>query len=261
MEGVYEQDAVYVGTSKTVEIYGVPFTGVYEHTMATACSRPGTELRYTAPDRSFRFGIYEKNQRLTLLSVLSGEFPEEMREKWVTSDTMSNFEELKQKSLQFMETYSALDPDEWVEQEEYRLEPHYYEHVGRYEDGFRLVFYRLKNGITTASIRFDYDTFGNLTGYSTSGLYEWKGVNIPDWPDEVYIEGALEKLRSLCSGYEYVVDIKVQTPAFDSYKRLNYIQAYDVNTIYYYMYYTFVYDDGTSRNAVSSFHYVLPEQE
>ena len=26
MEGVYEQDAVYVGTSKTVEIYGVPFT-------------------------------------------------------------------------------------------------------------------------------------------------------------------------------------------------------------------------------------------
>ena len=86
-------------------------------------------------------------------------------------------------------------------------------------------------------------------------------MNIPDWPDEVYIEGALEKLRSLCSGYEYVVDIKVQTPALGSYKRLNYIQAYDVNTIYYYMYYTFVYDDGTSRNAVSSFHYVLPEQD
>ena len=262
MSGDHEQDAVYVGTSKTVEIYGVPFTGVYEYTMATANSHPGIELRYADPTHNiFRFGVNSENQLLTWFFVLPELLPEEMREKWATSDTMPDIEELKQKSLQFMETYSALDPDEWVEQEEYRLEPHYYEHVGRYEDGFRLVFYRLKNGITTASIRFDYDTFGNLTGYSTSGLYEWKGVNIPDWPDEVYIEGALEKLRSLCSGYEYVVDIKVQTPAFDSYKRLNYIQAYDVNTIYYYMYYTFVYDDGTSRNAVSSFHYVLPEQD
>ena len=160
-----------------------------------------------------------------------------------------------------METYSALDLDEWVEQEEYRMEPYYYENVGRYEDGFRLVFHRPKNGISTASIQFDYDTFGNLTGYSTGGLYKWKGVNIPDWPDEVYIEGALEKLRSLCSAYEYVVDVKAQTPAFDSPKTLTYIQAFDVNAIHYDMYYTFVYDDGTSRNAVSAFYYVLPEQD
>ena len=262
MEGVYEQDAVYVGTSKSVEIYGVPFTGVYEPTLATACSRPGTELRYTAPDHNiFRFGVNSENQLLTWFFVISELLPDEMREKWATSDTMPNVEELKQKSLQFMETYSALDLDEWVEQEEYRMEPYYYEHVGRYEDGFRLVFHRPKNGISTASIQFDYDTFGNLTGYSTGGLYKWKGVNIPDWPDEVYIEGALEKLRSLCSAYEYVVDVKAQTPAFDSPKTLTYIQAFDVNAIYYEMYYTFVYDDGTSRNAVSAFYYVLPEQD
>ena len=42
MSGDHEQDAVYVGgRSKTVEISGVPFTGVYEYTMATANSHPG----------------------------------------------------------------------------------------------------------------------------------------------------------------------------------------------------------------------------
>lgn len=262
MSGDHEQDAVYVGTSKTVEIYGVPFTGVYEYTMATACSHPGIELRYADPTHNiFRFGVNSENQLLTWFFVISELLPEEMREKWATSDTMPDFEELKQKSLRFMETYSALDLDEWVEQEEYRMEPYYYEHVGRYEDGFRLVFHRPKNGISTASVQFDYDTFGNLTGYSTGGLYKWKGVNIPNWPDEVYIEGALEKLRSLCSAYEYVVDVKAQTPAFDSPKTLTYIQAFDVNAIHYEMYYTFVYDDGTSRNAVSAFYYVLPEQD
>lgn len=261
MGGWPEPDAALVGTSKTIEVNGVSFTGVYEHTMNSAFSYPGVGLRYEAPDRSFRFGIYEENQLLTRLYVLSGELPDEMREKWMTSDTISNFEELKQKSLQFMETYSALEPNEWIEKEESRTEPYYNDRAERYEGDFRLVFYRYKNDIVTSTITFDYDMFGNLIVYSTSGLYEWEGVNIPDWPDEVYIEGALEKLRSLCSAYEYVVDVKAQTPAFDSPKTLTYIQAFDVNAIHYEMYYTFVYDDGTSRNAVSAFYYVLPEQD
>ena len=262
MSGDHEQDAVYVGTSKTVEIYGVPFTGVYEYTMATANSHPGIELRYADPTHNiFRFGVNSENQLLTWFFVLPELLPEEMREKWATSDTMPDIEELKQKSLQFMETYSALDPNEWEERVEFRLEPYYNDRADRYEGNFRLCFYRYKNDIVTSFLTFDYDMFGNLIAYSTSGLYEWKGVNIPDWPDEVYIEGALEKLRSLCSGYEYVVDVKAQTPAFESPKTLTYIQAFDVNAICYEMYYTFVYDDGTSRNAVSSFYYVLPEQE
>ena len=154
MSGDHEQDAVYVGTSKTVEIYGVPFTGVYEYTMATANSHPGIELRYVDPTHNiFRFGVNSENQLLTWFFVISELLPDEMREKWATSDTMPNVEELKQKSLQFMETYSALDLDEWVEQEEYRMEPYYYEHVGRYEDGFRLVFHRPKNGIRLLSIQ------------------------------------------------------------------------------------------------------------
>ena len=156
---------------------------------------------------------------------------------------------------------SALEPNEWIEKEESRTEPYYNDRAERYEGDFRLAFYRYKNDIVTSTVTFDYDMFGNLIVYSTSGLYECEGVNIPDWPDEVYIEGALEKLRSLCSAYEYVVDVKAQTPAFDSPKSLTYIQAFDVNAIHYEMYYTFVYDDGTSRNAVSAFYYVLPEQD
>lgn len=105
MSGDHEQDAVYVGTSKTVEIYGVPFTGVYEYTMATANSHPGIELRYVDPTHNiFRFGVNSENQLLTWFFVISELLPDEMREKWATSDTMPNVEELKQKSLQFMET-------------------------------------------------------------------------------------------------------------------------------------------------------------
>ena len=187
--------------------------------------------------------------------------PEEMREKWMSSDTMPDIEELKEKSLRFMETYCALDVSEWEEQVDLRQEPYYSDRIDEYIGGFKLVFHRIKKDIVTSFISFEYDRFGNLILYSTSGLlYECEKVNIPDWPDEVYVEATLERLRDIYSADEHVVDIKAQDPPFTG-KDLSYVQPFDVYAISYTMYYTVIYDDGTERNDAHSFKFVIPEWE
>lgn len=192
--------------------------------------------------------------------MLADWLPEEMREKWMSSDTMPDIEELKEKSLRFMETYCALDVSEWEEQVDLRQEPYYSDRIDEYIDGFGLAFHRHKNDICTSGISFDYDLYGNLMSYDSTGLYYWEGVNIPDWPDEVYVEATLERLRDIYSADEHVVDIKAQDPPFRE-KALAYVQPFDVYAISYTMYYTVIYDDGTERNDAHSFKFVIPEWE
>ena len=159
-----------------------------------------------------------------------------------------------------METYCALDVSEWEEQVDLRQEPYYSDIIGEYIDGFELAFHRYKNDICTSGISFDYDLYGNLMSYSSTNLYYWEGVNIPDWPDEVYVEATLERLRDIYSADEHVVDIKAQDPPFTG-KDLSYVRPFDVYAISYTMYYTVIYDDGTERNDAHTFKFVIPEWE
>ena len=261
MASLNDLNADLVGTSMTVEVCGIQFTGEYEITISTSGSRPGRHLRYRSPNGSFLFGINAENKQLIRLYVLADLLPEEMREKWMSSDTMPDIEELKEKSLRFMETYSALDSSEWEEQVRFRQEPYYSDRIDEYIGGFKLVFHRIKKDIVTSFISFEYDRFGNLILYSTSGLlYECEKVNIPDWPDEVYVEATLERLRDIYSADEHVVDIKAQDPPFTG-KDLSYVQPFDVYAISYTMYYTVIYDDGTERNDAHTFKFVIPEWE
>ena len=260
MASLNDLNADLVGTSMTVEVCGIQFTGEYEITISTSGSRPGRHLRYRSPNGSFLFGINAENKQLIRLYVLADWLPEEMREKWMSSDTMPDIEELKEKSLRFMETYCALDVSEWEEQVDLRQEPYYSDIIGEYIDGFELAFHRYKNDICTSGISFDYDLYGNLMSYSSTNLYYWEGVNIPDWPDEVYVEATLERLRDIYSADEHVVDIKAQDPPFTG-KDLSYVQPFDVYAISYTMYYTVIYDDGTERNDAHTFKFVIPEWE
>ena len=260
MASLNDLNADLVGTSMTVEVCGIQFTGEYEITISTSGSRPGRHLRYRSPNGSFLFGINAENKQLIRLYVLADLLPEEMREKWMSSDTMPDIEELKEKSLRFMETYCALDVSEWEEQVDLRQEPYYSDRIDEYIDGFGLAFRRYKNDISTSGISFDYDLYGNLMSYSSTNLYYWEGVNIPDWPDEVYVEATLERLRDIYSADEHVVDIKAQDPPFTG-KDLSYVQPFDVYAISYTMYYTVIYDDGTERNDAHTFKFVIPEWE
>ena len=260
MASLNDLNADLVGTSMTVEVCGIQFTGEYEITISTSGSRPGRHLRYRSPNGSFLFGINAENKQLIRLYVLADWLPEEMREKWMSSDTMPDIEELKEKSLRFMETYSALDSSEWEEKVDLRREPYYSDIIGEYIDGFKLAFRRYKNDISTSGISFNYDLYGNLMSYKSTGLYYWEGVNIPDWPDEVYVEATLERLRDIYSADEHVVDIKAQDPPFTG-KDLSYVQPFDVYAISYTMYYTVIYDDGTERNDAHTFKFVIPEWE
>ncbi len=260
MASLNDLNADLVGTSMTVEVCGIQFTGEYEITISTSGSRPGRHLRYRSPNGSFLFGINAENKQLIRLYVLADWLSEEMREKWMSSDTMPDIEELKEKSLRFMETYCALDVSEWEEQVDLRQEPYYSDIIGEYIDGFELAFHRYKNDICTSGISFDYDLYGNLMSYSSTNLYYWEGVNIPDWPDEVYVEATLERLRDIYSADEHVVDIKAQDPPFTG-KDLSYVQPFDVYAISYTMYYTVIYDDGTERNDAHTFKFVIPEWE
>ena len=260
MASLNDLNADLVGTSMTVEVCGIQFTGEYEITISTSGSRPGRHLRYRSPNGSFLFGINAENKQLIRLYVLADWLSEEMREKWMSSDTMPDIEELKEKSLRFMETYCALDVSEWEEQVDLRQEPYYSDRIDEYIDGFGLAFRRYKNDISTSGISFDYDLYGNLMSYSSTGLYYWEGVNIPDWPDEVYVEATLERLRDIYSADEHVVDIKAQDPPFTG-KDLSYVQPFDVYAISYTMYYTVIYDDGTERNDAHTFKFVIPEWE
>ena len=260
MASLNDLNADLVGTSMTVEVCGIQFTGEYEITISTSGSRPGRHLRYRSPNGSFLFGINAENKQLIRLYVLADWLPEEMREKWMSSDTMPDIEELKEKSLRFMETYCALDVSEWEEKVDLRQEPYYSDRIDEYIDGFGLAFRRYKNDISTSGISFDYDLYGNLMSYSSTGLYYWEGVNIPDWPDEVYVEATLERLRDIYSADEHVVDIKAQDPPFTG-KDLSYVQPFDVYAISYTMYYTVIYDDGTERNDAHTFKFVIPEWE
>ena len=260
MASLNDLNADLVGTSMTVEVCGIQFTGEYEITISTSGSRPGRHLRYRSPNGSFLFGINAENKQLIRLYVLADWLPEEMREKWMSSDTMPDIEELKEKSLRFMETYCALDVSEWEEQVDLRQEPYYSDIIGEYIDGFELAFHRYKNDICTSGISFDYDLYGNLMSYSSTNLYYWEGVNIPDWPDEVYVEATLERLRDIYSADEHVVDIKAQDPPFTG-KDLSYVQPFDVYAISYTMYYTVIYDDGTEKNDSHDFFFVIPEWE
>ena len=260
MASLNDLNADLVGTSMTVEVCGIQFTGEYEITISTSGSRPGRHLRYRSPNGSFLFGINAENKQLIRLYVLTDLLPEEMREKWMSSDTMPDIEELKEKSLRFMETYCALDVSEWEEKVDLRREPYYSDIIGEYIDGFKLAFRRYKNDISTSGISFNYDLYGNLMSYKSTGLYYWEGVNIPDWPDEVYVEATLERLRDIYSADEHVVDIKAQDPPFTG-KDLSYVQPFDVYAISYTMYYTVIYDDGTERNDAHTFKFVIPEWE
>ena len=260
MASLNDLNADLVGTSMTVEVCGIQFTGEYEITISTSGSRPGRHLRYRSPNGSFLFGINAENKQLIRLYVLADWLPEEMREKWMSSDTMPDIEELKEKSLRFMETYCALDVSEWEEKVDLRREPYYSDIIGEYIDGFGLAFRRYKNDISTSGISFNYDLYGNLMSYSSTNLYYWEGVNIPDWPDEVYVEATLERLRDIYSADEHVVDIKAQDPPFTG-KDLSYVQPFDVYAISYTMYYTVIYDDGTERNDAHTFKFVIPEWE
>ena len=261
LETAYDYDADLMGTFKTIELEGVRFTGKYSYTLATAGDLPGRYLGYIGPSQAFYFAYDNEKQGLLKFFVIPDLLPEEMREKWMSSDTMPDIEELKEKSLRFMETYSALDSSEWEEQVRFRQEPYYSDRIDEYIGGFKLVFHRIKKDIVTSFISFEYDRFGNLILYSTSGLlYECEKVNIPDWPDEVYVEATLERLRDIYSADEHVIDIKAQDPPFTG-KSLNYIQSFDVYAIYYLMYYTVIYDDGTEKNDSHDFFFVIPEWE
>lgn len=260
LETAYDYDADLMGTFKTIELEGVRFTGKYSYTLATAGDLPGRYLGYIGPSQAFYFAYDNEKQGLLKFFVIPDLLPEEMREKWMSSDTMPDIEELKEKSLRFMETYCALDVSEWEEQVDLRQEPYYSDIIGEYIDGFELAFRRYKNDICTSGISFDYDLYGNLMSYSSTNLYYWEGVNIPDWPDEVYVEATLERLRDIYSADEHVVDIKAQDPPFRE-KALAYVQPFDVYAISYTMYYTVIYDDGTERNDAHSFKFVIPEWE
>ena len=261
-ETAHDYDADLMGTSKTIELEGVRFTGKYEYTLATTGNLPDDRLSsYLAPSKAFYFTIDNDKQLLRSFVVVTDLLPEEMREKWMSSDTMPDIEELKEKSLRFMETYCALDVSEWEEQIRYRQEPYYSDRIDEYIGGFKLVFHRIKKDIVTSFISFEYDRFGNLILYSTSGLlYECEKVNIPDWPDEVYVEATLERLRDIYSADEHVVDIKAQDPPFRE-KALSYVRPFDVYAISYTMYYTVIYDDGTEKNDSHDFFFVIPEWE
>ena len=260
-ETAHDYDADLMGTSKTIELEGVRFTGKYEYTLATTGNLPDDRLSsYLAPSKAFYFTIDNDKQLLRSFVVVTDLLPEEMREKWMSSDTMPDIEELKEKSLRFMETYCALDVSEWEEQVDLRQEPYYSDIIGEYTDGFELAFHRYKNDICTSGISFEYDLYGNLMSYSSTNLYYWEGVNIPDWPDEVYVEATLERLRDIYSADEHVVDIKAQDPPFTG-KDLSYVQPFDVYAISYTMYYTVIYDDGTEKNDSHDFFFVIPEWE
>ena len=260
-ETAHDYDADLMGTSKTIELEGVRFTGKYEYTLATTGNLPDDRLSsYLAPSKAFYFTIDNDKQLLRSFVVVTDLLPEEMREKWMSSDTMPDIEELKEKSLRFMETYCALDVSEWEEQIRYRQEPYYSDRIDEYTGSFVLFFSRIKNNIVIATVYFNYDLYGNLIAYHSSNLVNVNRVNIPDWPDEVYVEATLERLRDIYSADEHVVDIKAQDPPFTG-KSLNYIQSFDVYAIYYLMYYTVIYDDGTEKNDSHDFFFVIPEWE
>lgn len=261
LETAYDYDADLMGTFKTIELEGVRFTGKYEYTWNTAGNLPDDRLSsYLAPSQAFCFTIDNEKQLLRSFVVVTDLLPEDMREKWMSSDTMPDIEELKEKSLRFMETYCALDSSEWEEQVDLRREPYYSDIIDEYTGSFVLYFSRIKNNIVIAAVSFTYDLYGNLIAYHSSNLANVNRVNIPDWPDEIYIEATLERLRDIYSADEHVVDIKAQDPPFRE-KALIYVRPLDAYTISYTMYYTVIYDDGTERNDAHSFDFVIPEWE
>lgn len=127
------------------------------------------------------------------------------------------------------------------------------------EDGgyFDILYIKYINNVKVHYISFTADEYGNIYLFMTEDQTGNGKVEVPDLKDEVYIDGAKERIEEFYKGNENVAEIKDYEV---TYKILVYLPMNDTDAIDYGVDYTLVYKDGTERKTGNQFYYLLNQK-
>ena len=230
-----------VEKSITAEILGYPITADYEYTC----------YLYTLKEATITYGSSQGSSIITLtfdkftnelMSFYFIRFPEDYIKKieYITG------EHAKSIADEFLKQYIDLKEWTWVDNG----------FKGDTDTEYGIQYDKYINNVVVMSLIVQTDYYGNIRNYRKHSSSVLEGVSVPDWTDEVYIDGAVGLLKKIYKdkGLKEVKDCELIED-----KTLAYLRPRDLNAIEYKMNCMLVFEDGTEKDLSLKFYYAIPD--
>lgn len=227
-----------VEKSATFEIHGYTITADYENTRYLYTLKEVETTYWSGRDISLTFDKYTNE----LASFRFIRFPEDYIKKteYITG------EQAKAIADEFLETQIDLKEWTWVDNG--------FEGDSSLKYGIRYDKYI--NNVVVMRLLIQTDLYGNIQNYIKYTNSVLEGVSVPDWTDEVYIDGAVGLLKKI---YEDKELKEVKDCEIIGDKTLAYLRPRDLDVVEYYMNCMLVFEDGTEENLYRKFYYAIPD--
>ena len=230
---IYKEEEC-LGTTQTIDAFGIELTGEYSSTKEFVNTNTALRIyeNYQGENYTFYFQIDENNGKLVSLTVRPISKPKEYN---LLKDEMP-LEEIIQRCHDFLVEQTGVEG--WVEHEAFRDVPDEY--------GGTFQFRKYVNNVCVSWATFyNVDNCGNIWEFDFTGVWDYEGIQIPDWPESFFEQIARQKLLQCFADFDNVADVK-DVVVVDG-PELCYIRAQESWALEFYINYTVVKDDGTEK--------------
>ena len=226
-----------VDTTHTVTVFGIEFVGNYYATKKLLNTK--TELRWYdnvgVKDREYSFNFQIEKETGKLISLTFSATPHP-REHNLLHEKLP-LEEIIRRCQDFLIEQTGVEG--WVENERYRDEPNEY--------GGIIQFRKYVNNVCDSWANFlQVDECGNIWKFNFTGIWDYEGIQIPDWPDSFFPQIAQQKLNVCFADLESVAEVK--DVSIDDGPELCYIRERESWALEFYVNFTVVESDGMQKD-------------
>jgi len=227
-----------VQKSVTFDIQGYTITADYENTRYLYTLKE-VETTYNS---SQNFSITFDKFNNELMSFYFFGFPED----YIKKTEYLTGEEAKAIADEFLEKQIDLKEWTWVDNG----------FEGDSSQRYGIRYDKYINNVVVMRLLIQMDFYGNIENYVKYSSSVLEGVSVPNWSDEVYIDGAVGLLKKIYKdkGLKEVKDCEIIGD-----KTLAYLRPRDLDVVEYMMNCMLVFEDGTEENLYRKFYYAIPD--
>ena len=198
-----------------------------------------TELRWYdnvgVKDREYSFNFQIEKETGKLISLTFSATPHP-REHNLLHEKLP-LEEIIRRCQDFLIEQTGVEG--WVENERYRDDPNEY--------GGIIQFRKYVNNVCVSWANFlQVDECGNIWKFDFTGIWDYEGIQIPDWPDSFFPQIAQQKLNVCFADLESVAEVK--DVSIDDGPELCYIRERESWALEFYVNFTVVESDGMQKD-------------
>lgn len=232
---IYREEAC-LGTTYTVNLFGIEFVGNYDATRKLLNTK--TELRWYdnvgVKDREYGFNFQIEKETGKLISLSFWASPKPLEHDLLHEKLP--LEEIIRRCHDFLVEQTGVEG--WVENEAFRDVPDEY--------GGTFQFRKYVNNVCVSWANFEHvDDCGNIWKFDFTGVWDYEGIQIPDWPDSFFEQIAHQKLLQCFADLESVAEVK--DVSIDDGPELCYIRERESWALEFYVNFTVVEYDGTEK--------------